>query len=103
MAGVPFGTGREKKQEYLKEFFTTLDKGLRPVFAADQQPLVLAGVARETELYRDISSYENIVPGAIAGSPNSSSWQEISDRATSLAEDAIQEQRRNRAVEFKEA
>lgn len=86
MRGVVFGTGsgRERKHEYLREFFSAVDRALSPLLESERAPLVLAGVAYEAEIYRKISGYENIVPGAVAGNPGLPAREEIALRARRL-------------------
>lgn len=102
MRAVVFGTGcgRERRHEHLREFFSAIDRGLSPLFEMERAPLVLAGVPYETEIYRKISAYENIVPGAVAGSPGSLAQQEIALRAHRLLETLTEAQHQKMLATF---
>jgi len=70
MKGVQFGTSsaHELQADYLHDFFKAIDRGIRPLLAADPQPLVLAGVARELAIYRNVNTYSPLLTGAVHGS-----------------------------------
>jgi hypothetical protein len=70
MKGVQFGTSAEieRRHGWLRDFFKEIDRGIRPLLNADPQPLILAGVAREVSLYREVNTWRPLVAGAVHGS-----------------------------------
>jgi hypothetical protein len=81
MGGVKFGTlsDREAAGEYLHNFFTVVDRGLRPVLGG--KPLLLAGVHEEAAAYRQAARYEPILEREIPGGVDFLSPREIAERA----------------------
>ncbi len=70
MHGVRFGTGsgRETQSTYLADFYKAVDRGVRELLGAGDVPLVLAGVGEETDLYRTINHYPNLLAASVQGS-----------------------------------
>lgn len=73
MKGVQFGTSsaREHLVDYLHDYFRAIDRGIRPILAADMQPLILAAVSRELAIYRKVNTYSLVLAGDIHGNPDS--------------------------------
>jgi hypothetical protein len=86
MQGVQFGTGtdREAKDQYLYHFFKTVDRGLTHILRREHLPLALAGVTYEIALYRKVSDYPHVLPGAVHGSPSRLPDAELHRRAVDL-------------------
>lgn len=84
MHAVRFGTGsgREAQSTYLADFYKAVDRGVRELLGtAGDVPLVLAGVGEETDLYRTINKYPNLLARSVHGSPNESTENEIPRQA----------------------
>jgi len=62
------GTGREREHAHLADFYKLVDRGIQPLLAPHQIPLVLAGVDEDTALYRASSSYAQLLREPISGS-----------------------------------
>jgi hypothetical protein len=88
MQGVHFGTAsdREARSQYLYHFFKTVDRGLANILCREHLPLLLAGVSYEIVLYRRVSDYPNVLPGAVHGSPNRLRDAELHRRAVKLVQ-----------------
>jgi hypothetical protein len=104
MKGVQFGTAssaHEVKVEHLHDFFKLIDRGIRPVLAADRHPLILAGVARELAIYRKINTYGPLLADGIHGSPNASGTHDFYAKAMEMifAHTAQQVQVTSKAME----
>lgn len=69
--GIRFGTSadEEKRDVYLRQFFSKLDASLRALLTSQQYPLMLAGVKRQLALYADVNTYEHLLGDHIEGSP----------------------------------
>lgn len=87
-----FGDGGERGQEKtnLLEFFQQVDEGLRHKLRGARWPLVLAGVEYLLPLYREASTYPNILPGGIPGNPDHLSTQTLHARAWKIVEPIFQ-------------
>lgn len=72
MHAIRFGTGsgREAEHAHLADFYKLVDRGIRKLVHEPGIPLLLAGVEEETDAYRDVSTYPNLVRAALRGSPN---------------------------------
>jgi hypothetical protein len=76
---IHFGTGtiEEKSEAYICKFFKIIDRAINNQFKRAPSPLVLAGVDRETALYRKVSSYPHLLRGSVRGSPEGVTDSEI--------------------------
>jgi hypothetical protein len=88
MGGVHFGTAsdRETRDQYLYHFYRTVDRSLSGILRRDYLPLVLTGVSYEVALYRRLTGYPHVVPGAVHGSPHRLSDTELHRRAVEMAQ-----------------
>jgi hypothetical protein len=89
MKGVQFGTSAEteRRHGWLHDYFKELDRGIRPILNADPQPLILAGVAREVALYREVNTWQPLVSGAVHGSHKAIDPKALFARAAQLIAD----------------
>src|ERR1700734_4433924 len=87
MKGVLFGTNtdRERHEEYLKNFFKEVDKGVHHILLGHTAPLILAGVGEEVALYRRVNSYSRLMEEAVLGSPDAFEPNVLHDRAIEIA------------------
>jgi len=86
MKGVVFGmeTDRERKDEYLLQFYKQVDRGLSALFKDRRAPVVLAGVDYEIALYRSLSTISELVEEAVQGAPDSMRDLELHRRALEI-------------------
>jgi hypothetical protein len=98
MKGVSFGTGsgRETQHTYLADFYKAVDRGVSEFLGMHGVPLVLAGVEEDAAIYRNISTYTNLLTEWVHGSPSGSISQEDLIRQTSAI---VQVDCTNRAAE----
>lgn len=75
----------ERKVDRLHDFFSAVDRGIRPLLLSDRQPLMLAGVTRELSLYGRVNTYSPIVEQAIHGSPEQLTLAQLHERAMALS------------------
>lgn len=87
MQGVRFGTGsgRERQHVHLADFYKLVDRGLLDVLREPDIPLILAGLDKDTNLFRAVSNYRNLVKRSV-GSPADGSWktEEILEQGYSI-------------------
>lgn len=72
-AAVRSGTSsaNETQGRYLHDFFRMIDRAIQPILAGSGHPLIIAAVARELALYREVNTYTQLLEQAIHGSPES--------------------------------
>ena len=57
------------KKDDLREYFRQIDRSLHDLLAEETAPVVLAGVNYLLPLYREVSTYQHMLPEGITGSP----------------------------------
>jgi hypothetical protein len=72
--GIRFGTGdeRETQQTYVADFYKIVDRGVHQLLNGRRAPLILMGVEEDTALFRSVTTYPNLAPESIHGSPDGS-------------------------------
>ncbi len=80
------GGGEDDVKLEIRKFFSLLDDGVSAQIAEKGAPLVLAGVEFLFPIYRQASSYPELVEGGVAGNPDELSAEELHDRAWPLVE-----------------
>jgi hypothetical protein len=80
------GTGAPSDDEKTRilRYFQLVDAGLQEMLAGQHVPLVLAGVDYLLPLYREATSYDDIVQQGIEGNPEQLSAKELHNRAWAL-------------------
>jgi hypothetical protein len=63
------GAGEEEEKKSILKFFKQIDQGLQKMLLDDPAPLVLAGVEYLLPIYREASSYPQLMEEGIAGNP----------------------------------
>ncbi len=80
------GDHSDVEKEELRRFFRMVDHGLVRALANQRMPLVLAGVAYETAIYREQTMYPQVVNGSVTGNPDDLDADELAERGWSLVE-----------------
>ena len=80
------GVGDEDSKTRILEYFRLIDRGFAEFASEDHDPLVLAGVDYLFPIYREASSYPNLLEGGIEGNPETLSAEELHSRAWELVE-----------------
>ncbi len=91
----------ELKEEHLnsiKRYFQDIDRALKPFLNKHDAPMVLAAVQYLQGLYRDISSYQQVLDEGVDGNPDQMDDNELRDRALEIVE-PIFKQAQEEAVE----
>lgn len=93
------GTGDDEKTN-LGRYFMLVDKGLQPVLRDEKAPLVLAGVDYLLPIFREASSYGDIMADAVSGHPGDMAERDLHERAWAIAEPFFQASRTEAAAAF---
>jgi len=88
------------RKDAIVRFFRRLDEGLRVYLTDQPAPLVLAGVDFLLPLYREASSYGDIVEGGVMGNPDRMSLEELHLQAWALVEPYFRRAQREAAEQF---
>lgn len=93
------GTGAPSDDEKSRilRYFQLVDAGLQEMLADQQVPLVLASVDYLLPLYREASSYDDIVQQSIEGNPEELSAKELHNRAWALVHPRFREEQEEAA------
>lgn len=84
---VHYGQGEDNnKKELLLRYFQQLDDGIARVVENSTAPMVIAGVDYLLPIFREATSYKNIVEEGIVGSPDRQDLTELHAQAWKLVE-----------------
>jgi len=75
------GAGIDDKKDDLLQFFRKIDKGLQPIIAEEDAPMILASVDYYWPIFREASSYSHVVDEGIKGNPEEMDEDELHERA----------------------
>lgn len=89
------------KTNYLR-FFQRVDRALQEQLGNDRLPMVIASVEYLLPIYREASSYPNLLDEAIAGSPDRVRDEDLRDRAWTLLEPRFIEARNQAKARYRE-
>lgn len=84
-ARAVFHGGSTDQTALVRQHFRRVDRALRDVVGDGDVPLVLAGVRSTQDLYRQVSTYPNLVAGGVEGSTRDMSPQVLHRQAWPLA------------------
>lgn len=86
-AAVHYGQGEQNdKKELLLRYFQQLDDGIARVVENSTAPMVIAGVDYLLPIFREASTYKNLVEEGIVGSPDRQDLTELHAEAWKLVE-----------------
>jgi len=80
------GASANDEKERIREYFRSIDTGIRDFLGRGKTPMVLAGVDYMCTIYREINSYPHLVETGIHGNPDDSSAQELGEKAWDIVE-----------------
>lgn len=98
--GQGIGTDDEKGQ--LLRFFQQIDRGLHPLFANEQAPLILAGVASLFPLYREANTYAHLLEVGVPGNPDRTSLETLHEQGWAIAAPFFLRRRQEESTRYKE-
>ena len=95
--------GDEGSKNLYRKYFRQVDRALKPIFRRSNAPLVLAGVDYLLPIYREVTSYQHVIPEVIEGNPESFSGEELHAKVLPLVERVLDAPRSNAIAELVEA
>ncbi|MEJ2008597.1 MAG: hypothetical protein P8Z30_10660 [Acidobacteriota bacterium] len=95
-------TARPGLPEDLLLYFRSIDRGLRAMLNSRRIPLVLAGVDEALAHYRQVNSYEGLLPQGIVGSPDRLSPAELHSKAWEIVRKYYDEARNQALRQYTE-
>ena len=97
------GHGGEEadRKDDIRLYLERVDRGLGEILAGDDAPVVLAAVDYIMAMYRDVSSYRNLAPEGVVGSPEELSPKELHERAWKIVAPRFQDARREAEERFR--
>jgi hypothetical protein len=103
--GVFFGQSAgidpsDVKKDDLRDYFRQIDKGLHDVIGDDHAPMVLAGVNYLLPMYREVNSYQHVLPDGVIGSPELLSNDELHAQAWPIAREYLLTGEREAVAKF---
>jgi hypothetical protein len=93
---------RDQKDGHILNFFHQINKAVADVLRNEKDPLVLAGVEYQRSMYKDISSYNQVVDG-VGGAPDSLTGGELHKRALECVQDFFAEPARKALATWENA
>jgi hypothetical protein len=84
-------------------YFQQIDRGLKDVLRDKQRPLLLAGVSYLLSMYKEINSYQHLLPEGIEGSPDRMEAEELYERAVAVLEPYFSKARQEAVDLYKQA
>ncbi len=86
-AAIHYGQGAEnEKKDHLRSYFQQVDDGLQRTVEDATLPMVIAGVDYLLPIFRETTSYKNVVEEGIVGSQDRQELTELHARAWKLVE-----------------
>lgn len=80
------GVGTDDSKDRILRFFRLVDKGLNVLLSDKSAPLVAAGVDYLLPIYREASTYPNLLAEGVTGNPDRLSAEQLHEQAWRLVE-----------------
>ena len=80
------GSGEIDQKDEILQFCRLIDRAIRTALRESSAPLVLAGTAPITAIYRHASTYAHLLPETVPGNPDLLSARELQARARPIAD-----------------
>jgi hypothetical protein len=96
------GNDDAKHKKDVERFFKMLDKGVHDILKNQSSPLLLMGIDYEIALYREASSYNNVLENSIASNPEGFSESELHCKAWAIAGDYFDKERLDALSKYRE-
>ncbi|MDQ2693338.1 MAG: hypothetical protein M3Y68_14975 [Chloroflexota bacterium] len=91
----------EDKTNILR-FFKTVNQGLNDLIEDKNRPMVLAGVDYLLPIYREASTYQNILEDSISGNPDREHLKELHEEARNIARPLFEESQKKAYEKFEQ-
>jgi hypothetical protein len=99
---IHFGTGANREDAYLYNFFKSLDRGLHPILTRDGLPLIVAAVVEELSVYARTNTYPGLVKTGIQRSPERVPDRELHTLGVEVLHEYYAERRRRTLKQFED-
>ncbi len=86
-------TDDRAKEEDVRRFLREVSSGLREALPSMSSPMVLVGLNPLASIYRDVSTYDRLVPEAVVHNPEQLSAEELHAKVWPLIERRLREER----------
>ncbi|MFH2052017.1 MAG: hypothetical protein ABIK96_06070 [bacterium] len=96
------GAGDDDKTGEIIKFLQLVDDGLRARLKNLQAPVVLAGVDKLIHRFHDLSKHQGLIPGGVAGNPDSLESRRLHEEAWEVARGVLGAPARRAAERFVE-
>jgi hypothetical protein len=84
------GDGDDDRTREIVKFLQLVDDGLRERLPAAETPVVLAGVDELVHRFHDLSKHRGLIPGGVAGNPDSLDPRRLHAEAWEVARDVLE-------------
>jgi len=95
------GVDDDEKKDILR-FFQLVNQGLNKLLEDKNIPMVLAGVDHLLAMYREASSYQNLLEDAILGNPDRENAQELHEKAWQIVRPLFEESQKKAYEKFEQ-
>jgi hypothetical protein len=99
---IHFGTGANREDAYLYNFFKSVDRGLHPILTRDGLPLIVAAVVEELSVYARTNTYPGLVKTGIQRSPERVPDRELHTLGVEVLHEYYAERRRRTLKQFED-
>jgi hypothetical protein len=96
------GVGIDDTKEELLHYFQKIDRGLHPLLKEEKAPLVLAAVDYLQPIYRQASTYPQLLEQGVEGNPDRLSSRELHDRAWPLVQPLFEAEQQRAAAQYRQ-
>lgn len=102
-AGSFHGHGiTDEEKTYIRRFLESVNGGLNGLIADKNIPMVLAGVEYLLPIYRETTSYQNILKDAIVGNPDRVNLKELHEQALPIVRPLFEESQKKAYEKFEQ-
>ena len=86
----------------ISRFFQSVNQGLNDLLEDKNIPLILAGVEYLLPIYREVSTYQNLLEDGIPGNPDRENLKELHERAWKIVEPIFAESQKKAFEKFEQ-
>jgi len=102
-AGIFHGHSPEDdEKKNILRFFQSVDEGLNDLLEEKNIPMVLAGVEYLLPIFREASSYQNLLEQGIAGNPDRENLKELHEKAWKIVQPIFEESQKKAFGKFEQ-
>ena len=95
------GVDDDEKKDILR-FFQSVNQGLNKLLEDKNIPMVLAGVDHLLAIYREASSYQNLLGDSILGNPDRENVQDLHEKAWKIVRPLFEESQKKAFEKFEQ-